>query len=221
MQFWLSYNNGAERLRLPVNPEIIGISSSHGYTDVEVTQLGEYTIIGGAKLQEYTLSSLFPRDYNASYCEYDGFPTPWETVSTIERWKESGSPIRLTVTGTPLNVAVTIRSFTYEERGGEPGDLYYELQLKEYVFIKFAKVEAPTATAAKVKSAKSTANARSTSRTVPASVVVKAGDSLFKISARVYGDGDKWRTIYNANKAAVGANPNVIKVGVKLTVPPL
>nr|WP_052759484.1 LysM peptidoglycan-binding domain-containing protein [Paenibacillus sp. DMB20] len=60
---------------------------------------------------------------------------------------------------------------------------------------------------------------RPNTREVPSSYSVKSGDSLFKISAKVYGDGNNWRKIYNANKKVVGPNPNVLKPGIKLVIP--
>lgn len=48
--------------------------------------------------------------------------------------------------------------------------------------------------------------------------VVKRGDSLWKISVNLYGDGFKWVDIWNQNKVLV-ADPNVIEVGTKLALP--
>jgi nucleoid-associated protein YgaU len=44
---------------------------------------------------------------------------------------------------------------------------------------------------------------------------VKAGDTLSAIAQEYYGSGakEKWMAIYEANKAAIGANPNLIKPG--------
>lgn len=217
LQFWLSYNSGAERLRLPVNPEIIRIVSTYGYEDIEVSDLGERTIIGNDKLREFSINSFFPRDYNASYCEYDNIPRPWETVTQIERWRSSGQPIRLSITGTPINIAVTIRSFSYEERAGEPGDIYYELQLKEYTFINFRKYSELKADSAKFKAAPT----RVSSTPKMTSYKVKSGDSLWKIAqnAKVYGDGSRWKEIYEANKKSIGPNPNNLKAGITLVIP--
>lgn len=227
LQFHLSYNNGAERLQLPVNPESIRFVSTRGYEDVEVTQLGEYTVIGNAKLRDFSFSSFFPREYNASYCEYAGFLPPWEIVRMVESWLDSGSPIRFVLTGQIysedyfelINLPVTIRSFSYEERAGHVGDLYYEIALKEYRFVEFTRLRTLTTS---VDSAELTTDTErpDTSEGVTKYVVVK-DDSLFKISARpsVYADGDKWRTIYDANKALIGANPNAIFPGQKLVIP--
>ena len=49
--------------------------------------------------------------------------------------------------------------------------------------------------------------------------VVKPGDSLSKIAKDVYDNGGLFNKIYEANKAAIGDNPNMIKPGQKLTIP--
>jgi nucleoid-associated protein YgaU len=48
---------------------------------------------------------------------------------------------------------------------------------------------------------------------------VKSGDSLSKIAKDVYDDGSKYMKIYEANKATIGDNPNLIKPGQKLVLP--
>ena len=47
---------------------------------------------------------------------------------------------------------------------------------------------------------------------------IQAGDSLWKIAEKTYGDGYKWTSIYEANKEIIGANPSLIKVGVKISL---
>src|SRR5262245_3529023 len=49
--------------------------------------------------------------------------------------------------------------------------------------------------------------------------VVKSGDSLSKISKDVYDNGGLYNKIYEANKATIGENPNMIKPGQKLMIP--
>ena len=50
---------------------------------------------------------------------------------------------------------------------------------------------------------------------------VKSGDSLSKIAKAHYGDAMKWNKIYDANKALIGDNPDVIHPGQELTLPKL
>jgi LysM domain len=49
--------------------------------------------------------------------------------------------------------------------------------------------------------------------------VVVAGESLSLLAKKYYGDATQWPKIHQANKAAVGPNPNLLKAGTKLTIP--
>jgi nucleoid-associated protein YgaU len=42
---------------------------------------------------------------------------------------------------------------------------------------------------------------------------------LSAIAKQVYGDANAWRAIYDANRGAIGDNPNVIHPGTELVVP--
>jgi hypothetical protein len=48
---------------------------------------------------------------------------------------------------------------------------------------------------------------------------VSHAGSLWQIAEDEYGDGNKWTLIYDANKAAIGSNPNELKTGMKLKIP--
>jgi nucleoid-associated protein YgaU len=48
--------------------------------------------------------------------------------------------------------------------------------------------------------------------------VVERGDSLWKIAKRHYGDGEKWRKIYEANRDQI-KDPDLIHPGQKLRIP--
>jgi nucleoid-associated protein YgaU len=48
---------------------------------------------------------------------------------------------------------------------------------------------------------------------------VKQGDSLSKIAKRAYGDAQQWRRIYEANRAIIGDDPDLIHPGQALKLP--
>lgn len=48
---------------------------------------------------------------------------------------------------------------------------------------------------------------------------VKSGDNLSEIAQREMGDGNRWKELYEANKDAIGGNPDLIHPGTKLTIP--
>jgi nucleoid-associated protein YgaU len=49
--------------------------------------------------------------------------------------------------------------------------------------------------------------------------IVRSGDTLARISGRVLGDPARWRVIYEANRAVIGADPNALDVGMRLRIP--
>lgn len=217
LQFWLSFNNGAEKLRLPVNPASVRLSFGMSYEDVQVTQLGEYTVIGNKQLTEVEFGSFFPRDYDGSYCEYESIPDPWNAVNLINKWKDSEKPARLIITGTPINIPITIRTFDIEERAGAVGDLYFTLSLKEYKFVTFKKVAVQVKKATpRPAPAKKRPPAQ---KPQPKTYTVVRGDSLWKIAQKNLKSGSRWGEIYNLNKKVIGKNPNLIYPGQKLVLP--
>jgi 5'-nucleotidase len=49
---------------------------------------------------------------------------------------------------------------------------------------------------------------------------VQSGDTLLSIAQQVYGDATLWRTIYDANRDTIGDNPDQLKIGQTLRIPP-
>ncbi len=56
------------------------------------------------------------------------------------------------------------------------------------------------------------------SQPAPTTYTVKSGDTLEKISAKVYGSSKQWRRIYEANRDRL-SSPNRIYPGQKLAIP--
>jgi nucleoid-associated protein YgaU len=217
MEFWLSYDNHKEKLQLPVNPSEFRLKQGNKNTVVDIQDLGELNLIGNRKLAEIQLSSFFPANW-APYCAYRNIPAPYDAVALIEKWWQSRKPIRLIITDTSVNLACTIEDFEYGERGGTR-DVGYILSLKEYRFIEIKKVGQSISTTPTNKVMILSAATRPDTRTPTKTYTVKSGDNLWLISKRVYGDGSKWRDIYNANIGVIGKDPGIIKPGQKLVIP--
>ncbi len=49
---------------------------------------------------------------------------------------------------------------------------------------------------------------------------VQTGDTLLSIAEQVYGDVTQWQQIYDANRDGIGDDPDALRVGLKLTIPP-
>jgi nucleoid-associated protein YgaU len=48
---------------------------------------------------------------------------------------------------------------------------------------------------------------------------VQPGDSLSKIAKKIYGEADRWKEIWEANRAKI-PNPDLIHPGLELQIPP-
>lgn len=76
----------------------------------------------------------------------------------------------------------------------------------------------PTPQAQPAPQATSPMGASSTAQSMR-TYVVKKGDSLSKIAREIYGDFNRWRAIFDANKDTIGNNPDLIHPGQVLRIP--
>ena len=210
MDYYLSFNNNEERLRLPVIPSSFEVSIPHQNTTVNITNLGEINLIGKTGLATMTIESFFPRQ-QYSFCLHKDFPQPYECIKMLLKWKESRRPIRVIVTETPINYAMAIESITYSEADGT-GDVYFILELKEYKFIKASNV--PTTITANGTTLKVPETKREVKST-PNEYVVKKGDTLWGIAKKVTGEGSNYKAIAKKNNIK---NPDSLKVGQRLVI---
>ncbi len=194
-QFWLSFNNGEQRLQLPVNPSRLKMPRNFANESIDVLGLGEITVIQDPQAKTFSFSSQFPAVYGP-YCEYEDIPSPERAVEIIDDWIQSGKPIRFIVTNTNINFAVSIETFTPEEKAGDVGTIYYDLELKEYKFIQIRQIEVKSGTI----NIGAKASQRPDEREKPKNYVVKPGDSLWKIAKAQLGDGSQYKTVAAANR---------------------
>ena len=75
----------------------------------------------------------------------------------------------------------------------------------------------------KIPSAEQVAAKKTTSRdTTPVgkkTYTVKKNDTLSGIARRTMGSEDDWRKLYEANRTAIGSNPNSLRLGMELVIP--
>lgn len=210
MEFWLMQDN--EKLQLPVPPNGFEVGTGTDISTINVENIGEVSFIGNKKLKSLSMEGFFPsKDY--SFVQYKGFPEPYECVKLIEKWEDSKKPIRCLITGTSVNTEFTIENFSHSEEGGS-GDVNFSIELKEYRRIVLETKTIVTTSAA--PKATTTAK-RPVTKVIPKTYTVKSGDTLRIIAKRLYGNGDKWRTLYEKNKSKI-KNPNMIYPGQVLLI---
>lgn len=198
MEVWLSWQNNKERLRLPILP-YFEVMVGNLNTRVNICEIGNINLIGKSDLKEVTLESFFPaKEYY--FCEYTGFPKPYECVELIEGWRKSGKPIRLIITETPINIAMAIENFSYREKDGT-GDVYYSLELAEYVFVGVKQDS---------KSHGYIQNNIRPAKEIPQTYVVKPNDNLITVAKKTTGNSANAKLIADRNQSVVKKN-SIIK----------
>ncbi|MFS1513044.1 LysM peptidoglycan-binding domain-containing protein [Chengkuizengella sp. SCS-71B] len=207
MDFIFIEPNGGE-LRLPVSPSQLTVRHQQHKETIQFITKGEVDFPKGKKIDEISFSSFFPLYYDESYCQYKDFPTPLEATTMLNGWIESKKPVRLVISQIDLSMLVFIDGFTTTYKGGEPGDIYYDLTCREWREVSIKQVN----------TLKQTTN-RSDTKKTSSIYVVKSGDSLYRIAKKELGSGPRWSEIYQLNKGVIGNNPNLIYPGQKLVMP--
>lgn len=207
MEFWLI--QGTEKLQLPVPPREYTVGKTSNNSTFSVENIGEISFIGKSNLTTLpSIATFFPKNIY-SFCQYSTFPEPNECVALINKWIDSGKPIRYMITGTSINMECTIESFEYKEQDGT-GDIFFTLELKEYRRIA---LKTTTATTSKTTGTP----IRVAAKVIPKTYTVVKGDTLSLISKKVYGNSNKWQDIFNKNKSKI-KNPSMIYIGQVLII---
>lgn len=205
-------------VQLPVNPfdqvkvEIPGKNKTY-----ELVKLGEITRIRDKGLAKIKIHSLFPA---ASYpfVAVNNFLDPENYIDYINGIIAAKKPARLIIVGEgiDLNTLVSIENFNYEQRSGEPGEYYYELELKEYPEYTAKRVQIIGTDQSSGKVTYTEVRQRPVTRENPKEYVVKSGDTLWSIAKRSLGQGERYAEIAALNGIKP---PYLIKPGQKLKLP--
>lgn len=210
MEIWL--RQGTTKFRFAVRPSEYEVISESNNTQVVINSLGEVNLLGKRKLKNISFSSFFPaQKYN--FCDYTTFPAPMESVKLIERMKNKGV-MRLTMTGTPVNMDCTIESFTWGENDGTK-DINFTLEFKEYRKVKVkTKPEKETLS----QNITPAVTERPSKEVASTTYTVVKNDNLSKIAKNLTGNSANWKAIYEQNKEIIGGNPNLIYPGQQLVI---
>lgn len=195
MDIYLSFNNNEDVLRLPILPSAFEVQGNNLNSVIHINNIGDINLIGKMGLSMISLESFFPaQDY--AFSKYNTHPRPYECVELINKWRKSGRPIRLIITGTSINIACAIESFNYGEQDGTR-DVYFKITLKEYKFIKSSKpevIKTPSGQAVKVPSTK-----RET-KPIPSTYKVQKGDNMYTVAKKTTGSMSNANAIAKTNK---------------------
>lgn len=133
MDIFLSINNRAKVLQMPVLPSEFKIQSPEQHENYSTVAQGEVKLIGNRGLKSISWSSIFPSRKLAYSRNSSLFG--WDFVKEIEDMRDKKIPIRLIITDTNINLPVVVENFEYGMKS-ESKDVQYSIEFSEYKFLE-------------------------------------------------------------------------------------
>lgn len=221
---YFSVNNGKEGFRLPVNPEVVEVTTQSDGQTFNIAKSGNVNIPKDVKLSSYTIESFFPA-YDAPYV-FKPFKKPSYYVNKFKSWQTKKLPIRyMYVDGSfVINELVTIEEFKYSEKFGS-ADVDFSLSLMKYVPFgpKKMKIKKPLSSLQKHKPKKLLISKkvpmRQNKKEVLSVYILKKGECLWTVAQNYYGNGFRYKEIQKLN-GIKESDLRKLPVGLKLKLPP-
>lgn len=202
----IGWNNWAEGWVFPVMPDKIDIRRSGAGKGYDIIKTGKIQTIEQPELREVSFESIFPASWGPYVSvEQSELLQPAQYVQDIERWWQTLYPIRFVYIGKDtdeqgqLSLPMSITSFETWEEAGSPGDVFFSLRLKEYVFYKAKRITAVRKNENTVLIA-SSQRQRADERVPNTTYTLKPGDTLIKVARIELGDSGRWTEIQTLNK---------------------
>lgn len=140
--FGLFFQYGGKVYRLPINPAELPVTRNNDNNEHNVLGIGGITIPRIPKQKEVTISSYFPGRVTAAVLTPNGFIEPEVYINFFQdamkhkrvltytpvRYMEDGKAFCASDSG----FKCIVQSFDTKEKGGETGDFYYDLTIREY-----------------------------------------------------------------------------------------
>jgi nucleoid-associated protein YgaU len=202
-------------VHLPVNPlEELSFSYSANNQRFEIVAIGEVTKIGSRGLIKTEIKSLFTDGAYPFVLSAD-LPAG-EYVGRVQDMFDAREPVRLIVSGdgVDINLRCSLESFKYTKPFGEIEDYYYTLSLLEYRAYSAQRITVKPTMAAQAPKTP----VRPEAAPKPKTHTAIAGDTLWGLAQRYYGDGSQYTKIWEANKH-LNPSPNHIYVGQTFVIP--
>lgn len=223
-------------LELPYAPSELKLSIGSNNQTVNLINGGEINILKSPKLTDVSFEIELPR--GRQYAFANKLVSSKTYTDYFEKLKVDKTPTKLVITrpnpftrsggigGTIKDfestvLTVALESYDLTESAENAYDITVSLKFKQYV--EYGTVKQVVTNKKAVTVAPKTVTTNKT-------YTITSGDCLWKISKKFYGTGNKWETIYNANKSIIestakkhgkksSSNGWWIYPGTKLTIP--
>lgn len=194
------FDDGMMSFELPYNPQSIKLSFPQKLYITEYFG-GIATEHGRKGAARAELSFILPED--AAYSDENGEASgAYGIFNRLKKDKEEGRSISFSA-GDAISILCYIERLELELKEGST-DCGIRIALVE----KLGESEKGSPAKEKAEEEKA-----------PFYHSVQRGDSLYSIAKKYYGEGSKWKLIYEANRERIGSDPNLIRDGESLLIP--
>lgn len=213
---------GGVILKLPIAPDTANIQRDTRELAFTPIDQGEAPQPLGPNPKVLSFTAWCP-----GWCRKTEIPEPFvltaeQVAAQLEIWQNESTILILVISGKyyPITWYCYLQSWT-RKIGDAIGDEMVSITLKEYNQIIIRTEDQPNVgndDALSVATPDQTDSQDDRPDDQPDQYTVMQGDSLWNIAQSVYGDGSKWRDIYNANGDVI-SNPNALTPGMLLSIP--
>lgn len=209
-QFFLKDPDTGTLFHLPDTPPDFHFDAGRSVEKFEMAQDSEVHLPGLKTLFNRPFEFLLPSERGRSYAPKDWNGDPYPTVEKIVAWSNVGKVLRLIITGTSVNYPVLLADIQYGEEDGT-GDVKISISFCRYRYLGKETTQ-KSSTGNLGRTVQESSSAKSVRYTV------QHGDTLYSICRKHYGNGFLCKNLakYNSIK-----NPNIIKSGQRVTLPPV
>ena len=203
------FKDGDDVLTLPITPDKLVIRVGSNNKVITLIGEGDINILKSPSLIEVEFEARFPMRQYPYGREFMSFETYFNKFTEL---KENKKSFRFIVTRAKpngdrtwdTNLLVALEDFDLTEDADEGDDVIISFKLRQFKEYGIKRIlsdsDETTSTSAVTRANENKTVSDSTQH------VIKSGDTLYAIAKSYYDDGSKWKTIYNANQAAIEAD---------------
>ena len=131
-KIWLEF--GGDKFQLPVNPSDIDIAESAPYDNFHIVGKGQIGVPQYPDLKALKFKSFFPGNMGDPFINEDAKDVNYYCMLLEEAMHEAevGKIVINRPSGWNLDMSCIIKSFKPSDKGGEPQDISYSIELTEY-----------------------------------------------------------------------------------------